>query len=118
MNTEKDFPEWLELNIGKSFVILLNELVNNSLISPSTSLKMIDNYKESCSYILRKYVKSGRKLKCEGVINNYNCIDGSWNIIIRDVTVFGKTLGRVRSKYARISGKELSKCKKGRNSRI
>ncbi|KAH8741332.1 transcription initiation factor IIA [Cryptosporidium ryanae] len=109
MSLEKDFPEWLELNIGKSLVILLNELVNGGIISPSTSLKMIDNYRESCSYILRKHVKSGRKLKCEGVINNYNCIDGNWSIIIKDVTVFGKTLGRIKSKYARISGREFSK---------
>lgn len=109
MSAEHDSPEWLELNIGKSFVILLNEFVNRGIMSPSVSLKMIENYKESCSYILGKHVKSGRKLKCRGTINNYNCIDGDWNIILRDVTVFGRTLGRVRSNYVRISGKESSK---------
>lgn len=101
--------EWLELNIGKSFVVLLNEFVNDGRISPSQSTQMIENYVESCSEILNRYVKSGRKLKCEGTINYYNCIEGRWNLIIKDVVFFGKSLGRVKSKYVKVSGKELKR---------
>lgn len=102
-----DFSEWLELNIGKSFVVLLNEFVNDSRISPSQSTRMIENYIESCSEILNRHVKSGRKLKCDGTISYYNCIEGKWNLVIKDLVIFGKSLGRVKSKYVKISGKEL-----------
>ncbi|KAL5368769.1 transcription initiation factor IIA [Cryptosporidium parvum] len=104
-----DFSEWLELNIGKSFVVLLNEFVNDRRISPSQSTKMIENYIESCSEILKKHVKSGRKLKCEGAISHYNCIDGKWDLVIKDLVIFGKSLGRVKSKYVKVSGKEVKK---------
>ncbi|KAH8582977.1 transcription initiation factor IIA [Cryptosporidium sp. chipmunk genotype I] len=103
------FSEWLELNIGKSFVVLLNEFVNDGRISPSQSTRMIENYVESCSEILKKHVKSGRKLKSEGIISHYNCIDGKWDLLIKDVVIFGKSLGRIKSKYVKVSGKEIKK---------
>ncbi|OII75500.1 transcription initiation factor IIA [Cryptosporidium ubiquitum] len=102
-----DFSEWLELNIGKSFVVLLNEFVNNGRISPIQSAKMIENYIESCSEVLNRHVKSGRKLKCEGTISYYNCIEGKWDLVIKDLVIFGKSLGRVKSKYVKVSGKEV-----------
>ncbi|KAJ1609565.1 transcription initiation factor IIA [Cryptosporidium canis] len=103
---EPEVSEWLELNIGKSFVVLLNEFVNDGKISPTQSAKMIDNYVTSCSEVLKRHVRSGRKLQCEGVISYYNSIEGKWDLVIKDVVIFGKSLGRVKSKYVKVSGRE------------
>ncbi|KAF7458880.1 Transcription initiation factor IIA subunit 2 [Cryptosporidium felis] len=107
---EGEFSEWLELNIGRNLVVLLNDFINNGKVSPSQSVEIIENFKSSCSEILNIYVRSGRKLKCEGTICHYQCIEGKWKMLLKDVTVFGKSLGRVKRRYVKLSGKEVT-CK-------
>ncbi|KAL7066286.1 hypothetical protein ACR3K2_32710 [Cryptosporidium serpentis] len=100
---------WININIGKSLICIINDWLNAEELSVNESLSILQNFNTACSEILINYTGSGRKLYCFGKLYNYNCIDGFWNITGSGVRFSGKSIGQLNSRYVKLIGLEDQK---------